>query len=112
MITCQRGNQPGNELGGLISGNQVSEPIKNPFDLLLDQIRRVVAEEIAKALSNNGQPAEKGNYLTPEEAAKIMGVEVNWLYRHRRHLPFAHRASKKVLRFDEAGLRRWMQSRK
>jgi hypothetical protein len=91
----------------------MSEPLKNPFDLLLDQIRQVVAEEIAKALQNGGGHAqEKGDYLTPEQAAKIMNVDVNWLYRHRRQLPFAHGATKKVLRFDEVGLRRWMQSRK
>src|SRR5262249_7163803 len=88
------------------------EPLKSPFDLLVEQIRQVVAEEIAKALSNGRPVEEKGNCLTPEEAANIMGVEVNWLYRHRNRLPFAHGASKKVLRFDEAGLRRWMQSRK
>lgn len=91
----------------------MSEQSKNFADLLLDQIRQVVREEIAKALENNGRAVvEKSNYLTPEEAAKIMGVEVNWLYRHRRTLPFAHGASKKVLRFDETGLRRWMQARK
>jgi Helix-turn-helix domain len=91
----------------------MSEPVKNAFDLLLDQIRVVVAEEIAKALSTNGRPPEqRGDYLTPEQAAKIMGVDVNWLYRHRRQLPFAHGVSKRLLRFDEAGLRRWMQARK
>jgi hypothetical protein len=90
----------------------MSDPTKSPFDLLLDQIRVVVREEVAAALNNGRPPDEKGNYLTPQEAAKIMGVDVNWLYRHRRTLPFAHGASKKVLRFDEAALRRWMQSRK
>jgi hypothetical protein len=50
----------------------MSEPLKNPFDLLLDQIRQVVAEEIAKALQNGGGHAqEKGDYLTPEQAAKM-----------------------------------------
>ena len=90
----------------------MSDPNKMIVTLTVTELSEIIEGAVARALSNNGQPAEKGNYLTPEEAAKIMGVEVNWLYRHRRHLPFAHRASKKVLRFDEAGLRRWMQSRK
>jgi hypothetical protein len=90
----------------------MSEPAKQDlFALLLDQIREVVREEIAAALSN-GNAQERGDYLTPEQAAKIMGVEMNWLYRHRKKLPFAHGASKKVLRFDEVGLRRWITSRK
>ena len=91
----------------------MSEPAKNPFDLLVDQIREVVREEVAAVLANgNGRTEEKGDYLTPEQAAKIMGVEVSWLYHHRKTLPFAHGVSKKVLRFDEVGLRRWMKSRK
>jgi predicted DNA-binding transcriptional regulator AlpA len=92
----------------------MSEPTKNPFELLLDAfretIRSVVREELAALNGSHAQ--EKGDYLTPEQAAKIMGVDTNWLYRHRKTLPFAKGLSKKALRFDEAGLRRWMQSRK
>ncbi len=84
----------------------------NPFEPFFDEVRRIIREEIQAALANRRPVDQKGNYLTPEQAAKIMGVEVNWLYRHRRTLPFAHGASQKVLRFDEAGLRRWMQARK
>jgi Helix-turn-helix domain len=89
----------------------MSEQI-SPFDPFFEKIREIVREEIAAALNGNVHAQERGDYLTPEQAAKIMGVEVNWLYRHRKKLPFAHGASKKVLRFDEIGLRRWMTSRK
>jgi hypothetical protein len=54
----------------------MSEPAKNPFDLLLDQIRLVVAEEIAKAL-NERKPA-KLNFST-KEAAEMLNVPPNWL---------------------------------
>ena len=84
---------------------------QSPFDPFFERIREIVREEIAAAL--NGRPVEeKGRYLTAEEAAKILAVPVDRLYRHRKTLPFAHGASKKVVRFDEAGLRRWMQARK
>jgi hypothetical protein len=44
----------------------MNEPAKNPFDLLVDQIRVVVREEIAAALSNGAEhPAEKDKLLTP-----------------------------------------------
>jgi hypothetical protein len=51
----------------------MSEPTKNPFDLLLDQIRAVVREEIQAA-----RPQEKMLYTTKEAAAKI-GVDESWL---------------------------------
>jgi hypothetical protein len=90
----------------------MSEP-KNPFDLLLDQIRAVVREEIASALSNGvGHPIEKEKLLTPEEAGAIIGVDKKWLYRHAKQLPFVKKLSRKAIRFNEAGLRRWLAARK
>jgi excisionase family DNA binding protein len=87
--------------------------LKNPFDLLLDAIREVIAEEIAKALAGNGHLVEeKEKLLTPDEAAAIIGVKKEWLYRHAKQLPFARRLSRKAMRFNEAGLRRWMATRK
>jgi hypothetical protein len=86
---------------------------QNPFAPFFDEVRKIIREEIASALANgSGHSQERGVYLTPQEAAKIMGVDTNWLYRHRKTLPFAKGLSKKALRFDEAGLRRWMASRK
>ena len=54
----------------------MNEPTKNPFDLLLDQIRAVVAAEIAKALKER-RPA-KLNFDT-REAADMLGVTESWL---------------------------------
>jgi excisionase family DNA binding protein len=90
----------------------MSEPKKNPFDLLLDQIRAVVREEIAAALSSNGHVEEKETLLMPEEAAKLIGVKKEWLYRHAKHLPFCRKLSRKAIRFNEAGLKRWLAARK
>jgi predicted DNA-binding transcriptional regulator AlpA len=91
----------------------MNEPAKNPFDLLVDQIRVVVREEIAAALSNGAEhPAEKDKLLTPEEAAEIIGVDKKWLYRHAKQLPFTRKLSRKAMRFNEVGLRRWMATRK
>jgi len=54
----------------------MSEPVKNPFDQILDAIRVIVAEEIAKALDNGR--TEKLLYSTKEAAQKI-GCEESWL---------------------------------
>jgi len=91
----------------------MTEPVKNPFDQLLDAIRVVVREEIQAALANGDHPAaEKEKLLTPNEAATMIGVDKKWLYRHSKQLPFIRRLSKKNIRFNEAGLKRWLATRK
>jgi predicted DNA-binding transcriptional regulator AlpA len=47
--------------------------------------------------------------LTPEEAATLLGVTVRWLYRHAAQFTFTRKLSRKVLRFHEAGLRRYIE---
>jgi hypothetical protein len=66
----------------------MSEPTKNPFDLLLDQIRAVVREEIAKAL-NERRPA-KLNFST-REAAEMLGITETWLASRARAGEVPHR---------------------
>jgi len=46
--------------------------------------------------------------LDPAQAAALMGVKIRWLYQHHRTLPFARKLSPRTLRFDEAGLHRWV----
>jgi len=52
-------------------------------------------------------PADR--LLAPEEAAALLGVTVRWLRRHSGTFTFTRRLSRKVLRFHEAGLRRYME---
>jgi len=40
-----------------------------------------------------------------------MRVTIRWLYQHHRAFPFAKKLSRRVLRFDEAGLHRWLAHR-
>jgi excisionase family DNA binding protein len=65
----------------------MNEP-KNPFDLLLDQIRRVVGEEIVKAL--NERKSAKLNFTT-KEAAEMLGVTESWLAAKARAGEVPHR---------------------
>ncbi len=81
---------------------------------LLAQVIGLQTALLAHALSassgGNGRPeapAEADRLLTPEEAARLLGVEVSWLSRHRRRLPFARKLSHKTVRYSEAGLRKW-----
>jgi excisionase family DNA binding protein len=57
-------------------------------------------------------PAETDRLLTPAEAATMLGVAVPWLYRHANRLPFTRRLSRRTLRFSEAGVKRWLSTRR
>jgi predicted DNA-binding transcriptional regulator AlpA len=59
-----------------------------------------------------GATSDNDRLLSVDEAAEILKVTPQWLYRHARRLPFARRLSRKALRFSEAGLRRWAASRR
>jgi excisionase family DNA binding protein len=74
----------------------MSELGPNPFNLLLEQIRAVVRDEI-KATSN-GHAA----LLTPEQLALQLSVPVTWVYEQSRqgNIP-THRIGR-YLRFDLA----------
>ena len=50
--------------------------------------------------------------LTPEETAAVLRVSLRWVYRHWKALPFARKLGPKVLRFDRAGLDRWVMSKR
>lgn len=76
-------------------------------------LEAIVEAAVERALANGaGHPAEKERLLTPDEAAEILHVDKDWLYRHAKQLPFTRRLSRKKIRFNEAGLRRWLQARK
>jgi hypothetical protein len=58
----------------------MSEPAKNPFDLLVDQIRAVVREEIAAqfAARDKGQGLAEKDWLKADEAAELYGLAKTW----------------------------------
>ena len=76
---------------------------------LKELIREVVREELN---GQNASPSETDRLLTPEETATILGQSIRWIYRHAAKLPFTRRISRKNLRFSEAGLRRWLATKK
>jgi hypothetical protein len=49
--------------------------------------------------------------LTAKQVAEIAGVTPKWLLR-RPSLPFVKRLGPKTIRYSEAGLRRWLATRR
>jgi predicted DNA-binding transcriptional regulator AlpA len=91
----------------------MSESAKTPFDAVLDQIRLIVREEIAAAhTTGNNMTTGADALLIASEAAALMNVKPRWLYRHAAKLPFTRRINRKTLRFSEAGIRRWLATKK
>jgi hypothetical protein len=68
----------------------MSEQGKSPFDLLLDQIRVVVREEIAAAL-NERKPAKL--MFTLDETCAMLNVQRSWLSGKVRAGEVPHRRS-------------------
>jgi hypothetical protein len=61
--------------------------LKNPFDLLLDQFRLIVREEVQKALANR-QPAKM--QFTLDEAAHALNIKPSLLGSRVRAGEFPH----------------------
>jgi len=91
----------------------MSDPTKNPFDLLVDQIRAVVREEIKAANNANGSAAKNGDrLLDPKEAADMLSVSDDWLYHNAKKLPFTRKLGPRLLRFSYQGIVKWMESKR
>jgi len=50
--------------------------------------------------------------LTADEAAQLLAVSPDWLYRNSRRLSFARKLAPKMLRFSYVGIVKWLATRK
>ena len=80
----------------------------------LERIKSCLWVRMLNSKPKDAEPATplKDKLLTAQEAAQILGTKPMFLYKNSKTLPFARKFSRKVLRFSEAGLRRWMESRR
>lgn len=74
------------------------------------QIRLLGNGQADKRPAPDIQP--KGKLIDANAAAKILGVDVRWLYDRADDLPFTRRIGPRTLRFDESILRRWLETRR
>jgi excisionase family DNA binding protein len=83
----------------------MSEP--NPFDLLIDRIRQVVAEEVQKAVKGS----RDDRLLDIDEVCKILNVAKPWVYHNVKKLPFVRKVGGN-LRFSSNDLQRWIAAQR
>lgn len=76
----------------------------------LAAIQAALAVRLRQAPPAGAPPSitQPDRLLEPAEAAARLGVTIRWLYRHAHELPFTRRMGRKVLRFSEAGLQRFL----
>jgi predicted DNA-binding transcriptional regulator AlpA len=73
------------------------------------QLRELIRDEI-KAATTTQQEADR--MLDAKEAALMLSMSEDWLYRNARKLPFTHKLGPKMLRFSQRGIIKWLESRK
>ncbi len=86
---------------------------------LLGELARAQALATLR-LSENGRSPERpapdirppGKLIDANAAAKLLGTKIRWLYDRADELPFTRRLGPRTLRFDEAGIRRWLETRR
>jgi predicted DNA-binding transcriptional regulator AlpA len=79
-------------------------------DAFLKAMRQAVREEVNSALGKHESTEDR--LLTADEAAQMLSVSPDWLYRNTKKLPFTRKLGPKMLRFDYKGLLKWVETRK
>jgi NADH dehydrogenase FAD-containing subunit len=106
-----------------IDGFTLPDPALIPPERIAPMLAQLAALQTALAArlitghsSGHEQPAatlqDQEDLLTPGEAAALLTVSVDWMYRHAAGLPFTRRLSRKALRFSRAGLLKWRAGRR
>ncbi|HYK87524.1 MAG TPA: helix-turn-helix domain-containing protein [Acidobacteriota bacterium] len=93
------------------------DPMEIPMESIVAMISRLAGLQIILAMrllnlpakSNEQDPGvdEEDEFLTTADAARLLNVSEDWVYRRAHRLPFARRLSRKALRFSRAGLLKW-----
>jgi excisionase family DNA binding protein len=91
-------------------GTAVPVPRELLLELLDGRDEGVSPEGVPPSLQ--AAPGELGDrLLTIEAAAARLGVTKDWIYHHRKELPFAVKLGRRVLRFSSAKLERYLEAR-
>ncbi len=86
-----------------------------PVITRLSSLQTALAARLIAAPANGGRPDSRreddDELLTVADAAKLLNVSDDWVYRRAGRLPFTRRLSRKALRFSKAGLLKWRAAR-
>ncbi len=93
----------------------MSEANKNIIDdsslvvtVTVGQLKEIIRQEIQKAPNGNGHHNEDYS-LGVADAAKMLKVSRDWLYKHHKTLPFTRKLGPKMLRFSSRGIQAYLK---
>lgn len=72
-------------------------------------LKPIVTEAIYEAMNGH---KEEDRLLDAEEAARVLCVSPDWLYRQAKKLPFTRKLGPKMLRFSSQGIQKYLATRK
>jgi hypothetical protein len=92
------------------------DPMEVPVESIAPVITRLASLQAALAARLLVQPVSgrpqseaesEDELLTVVDAARLLNVSEDWIYRRASRLPFTRRLSRKALRFSRMGLLKW-----
>ncbi len=78
-------------------------------DVLKALIEPIIRDAVIEA-RNKGTDDDR--LLDAEEAANLLSVSEDWLYRNGKKLPFTRKLGSKMLRFSFLGIQKYLATRK
>jgi excisionase family DNA binding protein len=78
--------------------------------IILDIARKAYRMEIEAR--EKSYAAGEDRFLTIEEAARIISVSPDWVYRRTKTLPFIRKLGPKMVRCSHNDLQKWMKTRR
>ena len=87
----------------------MTEPNNALAEALAGVLEAIIHKAVKEALNGH---REEDLLLDAEEAAKLMSVSEDWLYRHAKKLPFTRKLGPKMLRFSALGVQKYLATRK
>jgi predicted DNA-binding transcriptional regulator AlpA len=97
-------------LRALAEALPVGSAVPVPREWLLELLAGPLAELHAQPALTVLEPEDR--LLTVDESAVRLGVTKDWLYHHRKDLPFAVKLGRRVLRFSAVKLERYLEARR
>ena len=90
--------------------SEAAKKLDSPLlvQLNADELRDIVRQAVKSA----SRGAAEDRLIDADEAAKILCVSADWLYRRAKRLPFTRKLDRKVLRFSVNGIQRYIESRR
>ena len=82
----------------------------NQLDEALAAVLKPIVKEAVQEAMNGHREGDR--LLDAEEAANILSVSPDWLYRHATRLPFTRKLAPRVLRFSYQGIQKDLDTRK